>query len=144
MSMALTTGERAELLARVELFAALGARERASVADRAVDVTFEAGRAIVRQGEIGTGLFVLVSGAARVVRDGVVIARLGPGDFFGELSVLDREPRIASVIADEPTLCVALASWELDRLLEAQPALAVALLRGVTHRLRVVSADHRH
>ncbi len=58
--------------------------------------------------------------------------------------MLDREPRIATVVADEPTLCLALASWDLDRLLQEEPGIAAALLRGVAGRLRAVSTDHRH
>ena len=56
-------------------------------------------RVIARQGEIGTGFFIVVSGAVRVVRDGETIAELGPGQFFGELSVIDRQPRVAQVIS---------------------------------------------
>ena len=79
-----------------------------------------------------------------MVRDGSTIAELGPGDFFGELSLLDGEPRIATVTAEVPTTCLALASWEFETLLEAQPRLAIAILRGVAHRLRNVSEEHRH
>ncbi len=141
--MALTTGDRAELLAGVALFSTLDADGRAAVAARTVDAAFEPGQTIVREGEIGTGFFLIVTGGARVVRGGAVVAHLGPGEFFGELSVLDHGPRIASVVADAPTLCLALASWELDRLLRERPALAVALLHGVAARLRAVSTDHR-
>jgi CRP-like cAMP-binding protein len=114
------------------------------VADRAVEVDFPEGRAIVRQGEVGTGFFLITTGRARVVRDGATIAELGPGDFFGELSLLDREPRIATVTAEAPTTCMAIASWEFETLLESQPRLAIALLRGVARRLRAVSEEHRH
>ena len=65
------------------------------IAAVAVQVEFPADHVIARQGEIGTGFFVVVDGAVRVVRDGETIATLGPGDFFGELSVLDGQPRIA-------------------------------------------------
>ncbi len=64
-----------------------------------------AGHRIARQGEIETGFFMIVAGSASVVRDGETLARLGPGDFFGELSPLDRQPRVASVTADEPNDC---------------------------------------
>ncbi len=140
--MTLTTAERAGMLARVGLFASLDDEQRTAIAERAVDVEFEAGRPMVRQGEIGTGLFLIVSGSARVVHDGRDVATLRQGDFFGELSVLDREPRNASVVAVEPTACLAIASWELDRLLEARPQLAIALIRGMAGRLRAVEAGH--
>src|SRR2546423_1127337 len=94
-TVALTAREKSDLLDRVELFAGMGGVPLSAIADRAVEVEFPAGRTIVRQGEIGTGFFLIVSGGARIVRDGAEIARLGPGDFFGELSLLAQAPRIA-------------------------------------------------
>jgi CRP-like cAMP-binding protein len=99
---------------------------------------------IARQGEIGTGFFVIVSGGVRVVRDGNAVAHLGPGEFFGELSVLDRMPRNATVAAEEPTSCLALASWDFENVLLAEPALTLAILRGVAIRLREVTESSRH
>jgi CRP-like cAMP-binding protein len=142
--MSLTTDRRVQLLAGVTLFDGIGPDGLTMVADRAVEVDFPEGRAIVRQGEVGTGFFLITTGRARVVRDGATIAELGPGDFFGELSLLDREPRIATVTAEAPTTCMAIASWEFETLLESQPRLAIALLRGVARRLRAVSEEHRH
>jgi CRP-like cAMP-binding protein len=142
--MALTAREKSDLLDRVELFTGMGGVPLSAVADRAVEVEFPAGRTIVRQGEIGTGFFLIVSGGARVIRDGEQIARLGQGDFFGELSLLDQAPRIATVTADGPTICLAIASWEFERLLEEQPRVAIAILRGVARRLREVTDQQRH
>ena len=87
------------------------------IAAVAVEVDFPADHVIARQGEIGTGFFVVVDGAVRVVRDGETLATLGPGDFFGELSVLDGQPRIAQVVADGPTTCLALATWDFEAVL---------------------------
>src|SRR4029079_8149878 len=101
----------------------------------AEEIELPAERPVVRQGEVGTGFYLVVSGGVRVVRDGEVLARLGPGEFFGELSVLDGQPRIAQVVTDEPTTCLAIASWDFERLLLAEPALTVAILRGVARRL---------
>jgi CRP/FNR family transcriptional regulator, cyclic AMP receptor protein len=142
--MSLTTDHRIDLLRTVALFDGVDPDGLARIADRAIEVDFPADRTIVRQGEVGTGFFLVVSGRARVVRDGATIAELGPGDFFGELSLLDGQPRIATVTAEVPTSCLALASWEFEALLEAQPRLAIAILRGVAHRLRSVSEEHRH
>ena len=141
--MALTAREKAELLDRVDLFSGLGGVPLSTIADRAVEVEFPAGRAIVRQGEVGTGFFLIVSGGGRVTRDGRVIATLKPGDFFGELSLLDQSPRIATVTAIGPTVCLAIASWEFERLLEEHQRVAIAVLRGVARRLREVTDSHR-
>jgi CRP/FNR family transcriptional regulator, cyclic AMP receptor protein len=142
--MSLTMDQRTQLLGAVALFDGLAADGLAMVAERAVEVDFPEDRPIVRQGEVGTGFFLITAGRARVVRDGETIADLGPGEFFGELSLLDGEPRIATVVAEVPTTCLALASWEFESLLEAQPRLAIAILRGVARRLRSVSQEHRH
>lgn len=139
--MPLTRAQRADLLAGVGLFSATGARGRDAIARRAVEVEFPKGRRIVRQGEIETGFFLIAAGSVSVVRDGAVLARLGPGQFFGELSLLDREPRVASVVADEPTTCLAVPSWEFQQLLETEPRIAGAVLKEVTRRLRALSAD---
>jgi CRP-like cAMP-binding protein len=80
----------------------------------------------------------------RVVRDGAVVARLGPGEFFGELSVLDRMPRNATVAAEMATSCLALASWDFEKVLLEEPALTLAILRGVAARLREVTESVRH
>jgi CRP-like cAMP-binding protein len=142
--VALTAREKTELLDRVDLFKGLGGVPLSAVADRAVEVEFPSGRPIARQGEVGTGFFLIVSGGAHVTRDGELVATLGPGDFFGELSLLDQGPRIATVTADGPTVCLAIASWDFERLLEEQPRVAIALLRGVAGRLREITAQHRH
>jgi len=142
--MSLTTDRKIALLATVGLFDRIEPDGLQRIAERAIEVDFPAGRQIVRQGEVGTGFFLITAGSAQVVRDGETIARLGPGDFLGELSLLDREPRIATVVAETPTTCLAIASWEFETLLEAQPRLAISILRGVARRLRAVSEEHRH
>ena len=142
--MTLTQDRRAELLGGCPLFRGIDAAGLAGLAELATSVDFPAGHVIARQGEIGTGFFVVISGMVRVVRDGEVVARLGGGEFFGELSVLDRQPRNASVIAEVPTSCLALASWDFEKVLLEQPALTLAILRGVAARLREVTESARH
>jgi len=142
--MALSPDRRVELLGGCPLFRGIDADGLAMLAERATQVDFPTGHVIARQGEIGTGFFVIVSGSVRVARDGAVVAHLGAGDFFGELSVLDRMPRNAMVAAEEPTSCLALASWDFDAVLLEQPALTLAILRGVAARLREVTESARH
>jgi CRP-like cAMP-binding protein len=141
--MPLAQSHREALIAACPLFAGLDGDGMAAVAQATVEVEFAADRTIARQGEIGTGLFIVADGAVRVVRDGEIIAHLGPGEFFGELSVLDGGPRNASVIADGPTLCLALATWDAERVLREQPGVALAVLRVLAARLREATADHR-
>ena len=142
--MTLTHDRRTELLAGCPLFKGIEADGLAALATQATPVEFPAGHVIARQGEIGTGFFVIVDGMVRVVRDGAVVAHLGPGEFFGELSVLDRMPRNATVSAEAATTCLALASWDFEKILLEQPALTLAILRGVAARLREISESVRH
>ena len=141
--MTLTADDRAALIGACPLFRGLVPDDLAAVAAAAIEVDFPAERAIARQGEIGTGFFIVVSGRVRVVRDGAVVAHLGPGEFFGELSILDGGPRVAQVVTDEPTVCLAIASWDFERVLREEPGVALAVLKVVAARLREVTSDHR-
>lgn len=142
--MTLANDERARLLSGCSLFMGLPPEGLAVLARRATEVEFAAGHVIARQGEIGTGLFIIVSGAVKVVRSGERLAGLAAGDFFGELSVLDRMPRTASVTTEEPTRCLALASWDFDAAVAESPSIALAILRGLALRLRERTEADRH
>jgi CRP/FNR family transcriptional regulator, cyclic AMP receptor protein len=141
--MTVTSDAKVDLLRGVDLFADVEPQHLEQIARVCVEVDFEPGAQIVREGDVGTGFFVIVSGRVSIHRNGVVLARLGRGEFFGELAVLDRRPRVAQVVADEPTRCVALPSWELERILLSEPALTLALLRHLAARLRAVTEEIR-
>lgn len=142
--MSLTPDDRAGLLAATPLFAGVPAEGLEGIARRTVEVTFERGQVIARQGDVGSGLFVVASGSVQVVRDGETLATLGPGEFFGELSVLDGRPRTAQVLAAEPTTCLGLATWEFEAVVREQPEVALAVMRGLAGRLRELTEGHRH
>lgn len=140
----MTRKRKIALLRGVELFSGVSARSLGQVADRAVEAAFAPGQYIVRQGQVGTGFYAVVSGRVRVVRGGEVLARLGSGECFGELSVLDQAPRMAHVVAEEPTEVLALASWDFTRLLERNAKMTLSLLRVVARRLRAAQDLPRH
>ncbi len=142
--MAMTKEQKTALLAGVSLFSEVGPSALGEIADLMTEIEFAPGRYIVRQGQVGTGFYLIAGGRAKVVRGNSEIAHLGPGDFFGELSVLDQSPRMAHVIAEEPTTCLALASWDLTQLLERTPKVTLALLRVVAGRLRAASEHPTH
>ncbi len=142
--MTLTHGRRGELLGACRLFAGVEPDDLKAVEERAIEVEFPADRVIARQGEIGTGFFLVVEGSVRVIRDGEEVAILGPGEFFGELSVLDGLPRVAQVVAIERTRCLALATWDFEQALLDSPTLALAILRGLAARLRSVTEQQHH
>jgi len=141
--MPLPASRRESLISGCPLFHALEPVAITALAAAAVEVEYPAGRTIAREGEIGTGLFIVEEGTVHVVRGGTTVAHLVPGDFFGELSVLDGGPRIAAVVADTPTRCLAVATWDLERVLHDEPGAALAVLRVVAARLREASSDHR-
>ena len=142
--MTLSHDRRAELLSAARLFDRVDAAGMARLAAVVVEVDFAPDHVIARQGDIGSGLFVITSGGARVIRDGQKFADLGPGDFFGELSVLDGQPRTAQVIATGPTTCLALSTWDFETVVREEPSVALAILRGLAGRLRVLTETDRH
>jgi CRP-like cAMP-binding protein len=142
--MPLSTEERRSWLGRVPLFTDCPPASLARVADAAGELEFPDGHLIVQRGQVGNGLYIVVSGAALVMRGSEPLARLGPGDFFGELAVLDQQPRIASVVAQGPTSCLALASWDLLALLERDSQLALNMLQELARRLRGADEQPRH
>ena len=142
--MTLTREQTTQLLGRTRLFSGVDAAGLERVAARVTELDVPADRVIARQGEIGTGFFVIVSGGVRVVRDGEVVAALGPGEFFGELSVLDGRPRVAQVVSTEPTTCLALASWDFEAVVGEQPSVALAILRELAGRLRELTEAQHH
>jgi CRP/FNR family cyclic AMP-dependent transcriptional regulator len=133
-----------QLLSQTHLFAGVDADGLERIVDRITELDVPADRVIARQGEIGTGFFIITSGSVRVVRDGETLATLGPGEFFGELSVLDGKPRNAQVVSAEPTVCLALASWDFEAVVVEQPKVALAVLRELAGRLRNLTDAHRH
>lgn len=142
--MTLSRERTIELLAETRLFSAVDPAGLERIADRVTELDVAADRVIARQGEIGTGFFMIVSGLVRVIRDGETLAELGPGTFFGELSVLDGKPRNAQVVSIGPTVCLALASWDFEAVVREQPEVALGVLRELAGRLRESTDAHRH
>jgi len=127
-----------EYLGRVPLFSACTKQELQAVARRSTDVSFPAGEVLIKQGESGYEAFVIVDGAVEVSRDGTQLAVLGDGDFFGELSLIDRSPRTATVTTLAPTEAIVLTLQEFDALLEEAPSITRSMLVGMAARLAIL------
>jgi len=123
-------------LEEVPLFEGLSKRHLRRIAKLARIRRFAPGSAIVRSGDAGTSFFVLLDGAARVVPPGGRAKRLGAGDSFGEMALLDGAPRSADVVADGEVLTLTIGRSSFGKLLRKEPALAQALLRTLAARLR--------
>jgi CRP-like cAMP-binding protein len=120
------------------LFDGLAKRHMRQLAEEADVARFQPGRPIVEEGQGGEAMYVVLSGTAAVVRGRRSVARLIPGDFFGELSALDAGPRSASVVAETPVDVLRLFRHTLRELLQAEPALVFRMLEGLARRLRQV------
>lgn len=123
-------------LAQVPLFTALSRRELKLIARRAEDVKVDAGAVLVSEGAAGHEFFVIIDGEARVTRHGKKVAALGPGAAFGELALLERAPRNATVVADTPMELVVLGQREFAGIIDEVPGFSRKLLAGMARRLR--------
>jgi CRP/FNR family cyclic AMP-dependent transcriptional regulator len=131
-----------DMLAQRPLFSGLSRKELKSIAALGVTIEISAGQELTKQDAIGIEAFLIVTGAARcVVGDEVQLATLGPGDFFGELSLLDGARRSATVIADTDMVVVVFDKREFRQLIEASTSIALKLLESMAARLRVVDQE---
>jgi len=142
--MPLTTQEKRAQLEQVPLFRDCSSEVLDRLAAATAETAFAADALIVQQGQVGNGLYIIVSGGARIVAGSDELTRFGPGDFFGELSVIDQQPRTASAFAMGDTVCLALASWDLLAMLEREPVLAQNMLKELASRLRAADTQLRH
>ena len=126
----------ADLLAQVPLFEGLSRRHLKQIAERADEISFREKETIVETGQPGGTFFIIVEGEVRVVRGDRTIARAGPGEFFGEISLLDGGPRTASVIADTPVVAIRLFKASFDKVVREEPRVAAKILAVVARRLR--------
>jgi CRP/FNR family transcriptional regulator, cyclic AMP receptor protein len=127
-------------LAQVPLFSACSRKELGLVARRAEDVKVEAGKILVSEGATGTEFFVIMEGQARIERHGQQVAMVGAGDFFGDLALLDRAPRNATVVAETPMELLVLGQREFSALIDEVPGFSHKLLAGLARRLRAADA----
>lgn len=127
-------------LAQVPLFSALSRKELALVARRVEDVKVDQGRVLVSEGSTGSEFFVIIDGKATVSKKGRKVATLGAGDAFGELALLDKAPRNATVTAETPLEVVVLGQREFGGLIDEVPGFARKLLAGMARRLREADA----
>jgi CRP-like cAMP-binding protein len=132
--------EWANVLADVPLFANLNGRHLRKVAGQGRIRRVHEGASIVRAGEPGDVLYVVLDGEVSVRRRGLPAIPLGIGSFFGELALLNEAPRTATVVAVTPVVCLTIARARFLKLLHAEPAIAVAVLEEVARRLQAAQA----
>jgi CRP/FNR family transcriptional regulator, cyclic AMP receptor protein len=125
-----------EHLARVPLFSNCTKQELRSLARRTTDIPVKEGQVLVKEGELGYEFFVLIEGRARVSRGGRKVGELGPGEFFGELALLERVPRNATITALTPGEAIVLTRDDFDAAIAEAPGMTRKLMIGMARRLR--------
>jgi len=117
-------------LRQVPLFSGLSQRQLKQLARGFKEREFRPGTSMVRQGEMsGVGFFVITGGEASVSVDGMEVARLGPGDHFGELALISEQVRSATVTAEGPLQCLVMAFWDFRRFAKENPDVTWKLLQ---------------
>lgn len=137
--MALSAHQLVDTLSGLALFADLTRPQLEQVAHRMTEDSYPAGQRILRQGFTGSGFFVILEGEVAISIDGEERARLGKGDFFGEMSVLLGEPPIADVVALRQLRVLHLGGPELEDFLLQHPRVMYRMLRTIALRLRDAS-----
>ena len=132
---------RQDLLERVPLFAgisAAGIEELGAIAD---EVDVRAGTVLTHEGSREGFFFIIMSGTVRIERGGTVINMLGPGDFLGEIALLDAGPRTATATAETPCRLLSMTYHMFHELLDASPEIRAAILESVGQRLRALDGE---
>ncbi len=132
-----------ELLRRVPLFSELEQRELETIAHSMKERTFGAGQTVAEEGSGGAGFFVIADGRAKVSVGGDERATLGPGDYFGEIALIDDQARrTATITAETDLTCYGLTSWSFRPLVESNAEIAWKLLQVMARRLREAEQQH--
>ena len=133
--------DAASLIGNVPFFAGLDEKRRKSIASEGKEISYKAGDKIVEEGSMGVGFYLVLDGKAEVRKGTKVLASLGKGQFFGEMSLIDEQPRSADVVAVAPTKCWALSSWSFASVVKANPEIPMMMLKEMVRRLRAAQSS---
>jgi CRP-like cAMP-binding protein len=124
-----------ERLDSIPLLAVLNKRAREQVLRTAREAHYTAGQTVVREGDPATVLYLIVSGHAAVEKAGSKVGSMGPGEFFGELALIEDHGRTATVVAEDELECLLISAWEFRASLEEHPQMAIPMLNAIIARL---------
>ena len=136
--------EKLDLLRSIPLFADFGRRELERLGMLTDQVDLPAGRVLMRQGETGHEMFVIVRGRAEIERDGREIAECGNGDILGEIALVDNGPRTATVTLSEPSALLVIGHRDFHSLMEEMPTVRLHVLEALARRVRHLEPDAAH
>lgn len=123
-------------LKEVPLFAGMSDKDLARVGAISKEVDHPAGKHVLEEDHSAVGFHLILSGEAEATQGGTPIGRMGPGDYFGEMSLIDGKPRSASVVATSDLRTLAIPAWNFNRLLDEHPDMMRALLVAMSERIR--------
>jgi CRP-like cAMP-binding protein len=126
----------AETIAKVPLFSDLEPRELERIADSFKERRYAAGETIASEGKSGAGFFVIGEGTASVTVGGEQRGTVGPGDYFGEIALIDEGARTASLTAESDMVCYGMTFWEFRPIVESDARIAWKLLQALARKLR--------
>jgi CRP/FNR family transcriptional regulator, cyclic AMP receptor protein len=131
-----STFTSADTLEQVPLLEELSKRDRQNLAKSMKERTFKSGQQIVVEGRTGVGFFIILEGKAAVTIGGELVQMLGPGDYFGEMALLDGGARTATITSDGELRCATMTSWSFKSFVLDNPKVAWAMLQTLAQRLR--------
>lgn len=132
---------KVQALKQIPLFEGLSRKELTDLARMTEDVEVPDGKVLCKEGEIGREFFVIIDGEAVVTRRGRRVATSGRGDFFGEISLLESGPRMATVTAKTPLRFFVLTGHDFRHLLDRNPKVARKVLQALARRVLTLSND---
>ena len=133
--MNLGHNSKIDLIKRVPLFKAAKKAELEQIASIADEIDLPAGKAIITEGEPGREFIVLIDGTAEVERGGKKVASIGPGDFFGEISLISKTPRNATITTTSPVRALVITDRAFRTLLDHSPQIQIGVLTALAERL---------
>lgn len=133
--------QQLDMIGRVPLFQGLNGKHLRSITEKGRRVSFETGEKIVRKGEPGDGLYLILKGDVEVRSGNRVLATIGKDNFFGEIALLDKKPRSADIVAVSPTTCLLITANSFERTIQKEPKIVFGIMKELSRRLR--GADMR-
>ena len=135
--------EKVLFLKGVDLFSQIPGEDLAQVAQIAEEIYFEQGQQIIKQGDVGDCLYLIIEGEVQVSADDKLIARLGEKECVGEMSILDAEPRSASVFAISDVILLRIQQEDFYEMISERPEIAQGVIKVLTRRLRGYHSTER-
>jgi CRP/FNR family cyclic AMP-dependent transcriptional regulator len=139
MKFSLSKNEESQvvrMLQSVPLFSSLQRKDLRQMAETFSERAYESGDVIEKEGDSGFTFYLITDGSVDVRKGKKTIAKLGRSQYFGEMSLLDKQPRSATIIAREPTKCLLMTSWNWIAFVQTQPKLAIGVMKELARRLR--------